>query len=417
MTDAEKAAAEAAGLQIKNAAVAAAETKAKEAGAEAGKAAAQELVAVQVKTATDELKTVLVGVEAAQKKHGEDIDKLALDFARNGGSKAGNAPDEDEFLKAYTGVVEKVKSRQRGGSVEFGLSGKAAVTMLTGATLPGRIIPTQTGPLVGRENVFQHVRDLVAPGNITSNTLTYPRAIAQEGGPAITAEGAKKPQMSFTFEEVIAPVKKIPVYFKCSTELLADAPAFVSYMRAQAAEAIKDVEDTELLYGDNSSTHLQGIIPLAAAFDVSGIKVSAPQRIDILRLAVAQVRRAKFRATAIMMNPDDVAALELTKDAEGRYMLPTVLTGILPMMVGRVEIIEVDAMNEGEFLVGAFDRGAQVFEREGLTIRIFDQNEDDAIKNLVTVVLEERLVNAVYRPASFVKGTFSTAIAAAAAVA
>ncbi len=65
--------------------------------------------------------------------------------------------------------------------------------------------------------------------------------------------------------------------------------------------------------------------------------------------------------------------------------------------------------------LGAFDRGAQVFEREGLTIRIFDQNEDDAVKNLVTVVLEKRMVQAVYRPASFVKGTFATAIAAVAA--
>lgn len=390
-------------------------TESKAAAVEAGKAAATEAVG-EVKAELTGVKSGIDEIKAAQKKQTEDIDKLAVEIARNpGGSKAGG-PDADEFLKAYTAQLDKVKARERGSSVEFSLSGKAAVTMLTVSTLPGRIIPTQTGPLVGRENVFQHVRDLVAPGNITTNTLTYPRAIAIEGGPAITAEGAKKPQMSFTFEEVIAPVKKIPVYFKCSTELLADAPAFVSYMRAQAAEAIKDVEDTEILYGDNTSTHLQGIIPLASAFDVSGIKVAAPQRIDILRLAVAQVRRAKFRATAIMMNPDDVAALELTKDAEGRYLLPTVLTGMLPMMVGRVEIIEVDAMNEGEFLVGAFDRGAQVFEREGLTIRIFDQNEDDAIKNLVTVVLEERLVNAVYRPPSFVKGTFATAIAAANAV-
>lgn len=389
-----------AATEAANAAVAEVKTTAAAATAEAAKALAD-----STKALADSAKT------------SAELDRLATEVERYKGASAAAGPDADEFLKAYTAQLDKVKSRERGSSVEFSLSGKAAVTMLTGVTLPGRIIPTQAGPMIGRENVFQHVRDLVAPGNITSNTLTYPRALANEGAPAITAEGAKKPQMSFSFEEVIAPVKKIPVYFKLSTEMMADAPAFVSYMRAQAAEAIKDVEDTELLYGDNTSTHLQGIIPLASAFDVSGIKVSAPQRIDILRLAIAQVRRAKFRATAILMNPDDVAALELTKDADGRYLLPTVLTGILPTMVGRVEIIEVDAMVEGEFLVGAFDRGAQVFEREGLTIRIFDQNEDDAIKNLVTVVLEERLVQAVYRPASFVKGTFAAAITAAAAVA
>lgn len=372
------------------------------------------------KTAVSEVAGDLADVKAAVdgfapklKQIQEDFDEFALKAAREAGTRMGAAaPVGDEFLKEYTANLDKVKSRERGQAVEFTLSQKAAVTMLTGATLPGRIIPSQVGPLVGRENVFQHVRDLVAPGNISGPTLTYPRALGIEGGPATTAEGDKKPQMSFTFQEVIGTVKKIPVYFKISTELAADAPAFVSYMQAQAAEAIKDVEDQQLLYGDNTGTNLQGIIPLATAFSGVGVaKVPKAQKIDVLRLAIAQVRRARFRATAIMLNPDDCADLELQKDANGNYLLPTILTGMLPM-IGRVQIIEVDAINVGEFLVGAFDRGAQVFEREGLTIRIFDQNEDDAVKNLLTVVLEERLMQAVYRPASFVKGTFSTAIAA-----
>jgi HK97 family phage major capsid protein len=360
-----------------------------------------------------DVKSQVEGFAPKLKQIQDDFDKFALEVARNGGSqgKAGE-PNGDEFLKEYTANLDKVKSRERGQAVEFNLSQKAAVVMLTGATLPGRIIPSQTGPLVGRENVFQHVRDLIAPGTITGPTLTYPRAIGIEGGPATTGEGQKKPQMSFTFEEVIGTVKKIPVYFKISTELAADAPAFVSYMQAQAAEAIKDVEDQQLLYGDNTGTNLQGIMPLATPFSGTGVaKVPNAQKIDVLRLAIAQVRRAKFRATAIMLNPDDCADLELQKDAEGRYLLPTILTGLMPQ-IGRVQIIEVDAILPGEFLVGAFDRGAQVFEREGLTIRIFDQNEDDAIKNLLTVVLEERLMQAVYRPNSFVKGNFDTAIAA-----
>jgi len=373
---------------------------------EAAKAAVEEVAGnvADVKSAVD-------GFAPKLKQIQDQFDEFALKAARNSGTNVpGAAPVGDEFLKEYTEMVPKIKSREAGGKVEFNISEKAAVVMLSGPTLPGRIIPTQAGQFVGRENTFQHVRDLIAPGTITGPTLTYPRAIGIEGGPATTAEGAKKPQMSFTFEEVIGTVKKIPVYFKISTELAADAPAFVSYMQAQAAEAIKDVEDTQLLYGDNTGTNLQGIMPLATVFSGGTLKVPKAQKIDVLRLAIAQVRRAKFRATAIMLNPDDCADLELQKDANGNYLLPTILTGMLPM-IGRVQIIEVDAINVGEFLVGAFDRGAQVYQREGLTIRIFDQNEDDAIKNLLTVVLEERLMQAVYRPASFVKGSFATAIA------
>jgi HK97 family phage major capsid protein len=377
----------------------------------AGKAAA-ELAVAEVKGELSGVKSGLDEIKASLKSQSDDIDKLALDAARNGGSKAeGSAKDNyaGAFFKEYSDKLSAIKSRQRGQAVEFDLSEKAAVNMLTPGTLPGTVLPNARGEFLPLPITPTHVRELLSSGTIDGKTLEYPRAVAQEGGPAVTAEGAKKPQMSFTFESIVAQVKKIAVYFKLSTEMVADAPAFVSYMQAQAMEAVKDVEDAELLYGDGGSTHLQGIYPLATAFSPGTITVPNATRIDVLRLAVAQVRRAKFRATAIMLNPDDCAALELTKDEEGRYLLPTILTGTLPN-IGRVQIIEVDAILPGEFLVGAFDRGAQCLQREGLTIRMFDQNEDDAVKNMVTVVIEERLINLVYRPASFVKGDFETAI-------
>jgi HK97 family phage major capsid protein len=376
-----------------------AKAAAKEAATEAVKevkATADEAKATAEQNATD-IKTVNEYAELLEKR------------IKSATGPDGVALEGKSFLEEYTENLTKFASRTKGQTVEMDLSQKAAVTMLTPGAVPGRLVMPTYGSYVGLPNTPTHVRELLASGTMSGNLFVYPREVAVEGAPAITAEGTLKPKMSFTYEEKTVTVKKIPVYFKVSTELVADAPAFVSYMKARAAESIKDVEDTELLYGDGTSSHLDGIIPLAATFSDAGIIVPNAQRIDVLRLAVAQVRRAKYKASAILLNPEDAAAMELTKDAEGRYILPTILSGTMPQ-IGRVSIIEVDAINQGEFLVGAFDMGAQVFEREGLTIRMFDQNEDDAIKNLVTVVLEERLLQAVYRPASFVKGTFSTAI-------
>ena len=56
------------------------------------------------------------------------------------------------------------------------------------------------------------------------------------------------------------------------------------------------------------------------------------------------------------------------------------------------------------FITGAFDMGAQIFDRWQDRVEVATENEDDFIKNMVTVLAEERLAFVVYRPEAFVKG-------------
>jgi HK97 family phage major capsid protein len=52
-------------------------------------------------------------------------------------------------------------------------------------------------------------------------------------------------------------------------------------------------------------------------------------------------------------------------------------------------------------LVGAFKLGSQYFQREGMTIEMTNSDQDDFIKNKMTIRAEERLALAVYRPLAF----------------
>ncbi|PJN93020.1 phage major capsid protein, partial [Amaricoccus sp. HAR-UPW-R2A-40] len=65
-----------------------------------------------------------------------------------------------------------------------------------------------------------------------------------------------------------------------------------------------------------------------------------------------------------------------------------------------------------KFLTGAFQLGAQIFDREEATVEISTEDSDNFRKNLVTIRAEERLALAVYRPECFIKGDFSDALAA-----
>ena len=70
-------------------------------------------------------------------------------------------------------------------------------------------------------------------------------------------------------------------------------------------------------------------------------------------------------------------------------------------------------MTVDKFLTGAFQLGAQIFDREDANVEISTEDSDNFRKNLVTVRAEERLALAVYRPEAFVKGDFTASATAA----
>ena len=59
--------------------------------------------------------------------------------------------------------------------------------------------------------------------------------------------------------------------------------------------------------------------------------------------------------------------------------------------------------------------GAQIFDRMDAMVEISTEDDQNFRKNLVTVLAEERLALAVYRPEAFVKGDFAAAATAATA--
>ncbi|MEG9312983.1 phage major capsid protein [Klebsiella pneumoniae] len=129
-----------------------------------------------------------------------------------------------------------------------------------------------------------------------------------------------------------------------------------------------------------------------------------PRRIDRLRLAVLQAVLAEYPASGFVLNPIDWAGIELTKDNEGRYIIAQPVNGGVPRIWG-LPVVETQAMAQNNFLTGAFNMAAQIFDRMDIEVLLSTENEDDFIKNMVTIRAEERLALAVYRPEAFVTGT------------
>jgi HK97 family phage major capsid protein len=248
------------------------------------------------------------------------------------------------------------------------------------------------------------VRDLVGPGSTTSNLIQYPRQTVRDLNANVVSEGARKPQSNIAFEIEDAPVRTVAHWTKASRQIWDDAPALRAAVDGELIYGLRLQEDEQLLLGDGTGQNLHGIIPQATDYE-SARNVVGDTRFDTIAHALAQSEVALLPATGIVMNTDDLEALKVIKDADGRYIGGGPFGPPITSIWGR-PVVGTPRMDPGDFLVGAFRDGAQLYDRETVQVLISSENEDDFVRNLLTVLVEERLAFAVKRPQAFIYGEF-----------
>lgn len=266
--------------------------------------------------------------------------------------------------------------------------------------LPGILAPPDQ-PLV--------IRSLLMPGQTSSNAIEYVREKLFINSAAPVAELTLKPQSDITFDMASTTVKTLAHWMLASKQIMDDAPMLASYINGRLIYGLKYVEEQQILLGDGTGQNLLGLIPQSTAYDAAleaSLSIASKNKMDVLRVAMLQVQLALFPPSGIVLHPTDWAAITLTKDANGNYLIANPQSTV-SQMLWALPVVASMSLAQGEFLVGAFRLGAQIFDREQANIAISYEDRDNFIKNAVTIRAEERLALAVYRPQAFVHGTFA----------
>lgn len=246
------------------------------------------------------------------------------------------------------------------------------------------------------------IRNLLQPGQTESNLIEFPRQKTRTLNAGMVAEGATKPESSLEYELIQSPVRTIAHWVPASRQIFDDSPLLKATIDTELTYGLELKEEQQLLFGDGAGENLLGLYTTATEFSAP-IAIPDATSIDLLRLAVLQVRLSEYRATAVVLNPIDLAWIELLKDSRGRYIVD--YASGAPRIWG-LPIIDTIAMPVDSFLVGAFGVAAQIFDRLNATILIADQHADFFIKNMLVILAEQRLALVNRRPNSFVRGDF-----------
>ncbi|ECW0839898.1 TPA: phage major capsid protein [Salmonella enterica] len=308
-----------------------------------------------------------------------------------------------EALKTFSASVEGGKRVSIPVNAALISSGVAE-----GVVEPQRLPGIDTAP---RQRLF--IRDLIAPGRTSSPAIFWVQQTGFTNKAVVVPENTQKPYSDIAFATKITPVTTVAHMFKASKQILDDFAQLQSTVDAEMRYGLKYVEEQEILFGDGTGVHLHGIVPQASAFSAE-FRVEQQNGIDDLRLAMLQAQLARFPASGHVLHFIDWAKIELTKDTLGRYILanPSGLTG--PTLWGLPVVATEAAAFKGKFLTGAFNAGAQIFDREDANVVISTENADDFEKNMISIRCEERLALAVKRPEAFIYGSFTVPASAGA---
>lgn len=322
-----------------------------------------------------------------------------------------SGPASVEFKSIGGQVVESDELKEYVKEGNFKKSITVQVKAVTSAanSVGAAVAPDRLAGIVTLPQQRLTVRDLLSPGRTSSNLVQYIKETGFVNNAGMVAEGTKKPESSITMTEAQSVVAKIAHFIKASSEIMSDFPALQSIIDTRLRYGLALIEEAQLLKGSGVGNNLNGIYTQASQY-AAPIAINSPTRIDVLRLALLQAELAEYPSTGIVLNPADWTAIELQKDSTGAYIFANPQSTAQPGLWGR-PVVTTKSMTVDEFLVGAFKMGAQIFDREQASVTIATQNEDDFVKNLVTILAEERLALADYRPEAFVKGDLTPAAA------
>lgn len=355
------------------------------------------------KDAIEKLSTQMDAIQSTQKTQGESKIKTFNQIAT-------------EIFSTKSKEFENFKNSQSNKfrfDVENGqenliqkAAGTVTLTNVTGA------LPTTQGNLVSPIGRKVHVRSLLSSSPITGATYSYPVIIDGEGAVAIQTEGAAKAQTDYdvTYE------LRSPIVFahfqRYSKQILEDVPFLLNYVSGRMVEQLLVKEDAEILLGAGGSNRLTGILTNATAYVPAGAaNVSTANRYSYLFDAISKLAQLDVTASAILVNPYAYFEMLQIRTTALEYTAP--IAGLTfangGLQFAGVPVIQSTAMAANAFCVGDW-KEADLLTKDGMSVEMSNEDSDNFTKNLVTIRVEERIGLAIYRPASFIYGTF-TAIA------
>lgn len=262
------------------------------------------------------------------------------------------------------------------------------------------------------------MRQLVASGSTTSDTIDYirwasvtngaatvPEARTTDpiGGSVTAAMGGLKPQSTFSFSRDQTTVKTIAHWIPITKRALADVAQMRTYIDSFLRYGLEEELEDQLIAGDGVGENFLGLNNTPGV-QTQAAPGSGQDNLDVLKKARTKVQLgARTLPTAYLMNPLDWENIELMRNENGDFYGagPFALTS---RTLWGLPVVSSEAVAPGTAWVADWN-WAVLYDREQASVQATDSHADFFVRNMVAVLAEMRAAFAILRPQAFVKVT------------
>lgn len=319
----------------------------------------------------------------------EAAEKAAKVLENIGNAEKSNTDDMEvkkmSTMEEFTTKCAEMTDKKTGASAHFEKAYNSVVTAPQIAEVDRSIAPQPTR---------RAIADNFIVNNVNGNAVTYflQGAFETNSGIGTTAQNYKKPQGSTSFAGTTLALSKIACYVKETDEILADAGWLASEVQSTLIYQVGKAEDGFIV---NAIGNTEGI----GAETYDGTTVTFAD--GILKAILKVKSESAYDASIVILNPSDLQTLLLAKDANKQYYGGGYFVGAygngnlgIPSAIWGVPVVTSSEVSQGSALVCARE-AVKIWKKGGIDVRIYEQNEDDALYNRVTLLAENRLAAAV----------------------
>ena len=292
---------------------------------------------------------------------------------------------------------------------------KAAVTTTTPAAGAGWDLPLDAGRIWPSRRPMR-IRNLMDVRPTDQSSIRYMRVtgFAPDGSPSGTmthgaaapvAETNPAPEAQLEAVEENANVQAISHFIPMSREALRDHADLALQLNAEMIYGVEFAEEGQILLGSGASPNLPGILLdpdiQSYAWNDGELKDSM---MDALRRATNKAHVRHYQPTGVVIHPDNKTSIDLAKGDDGHYLwLRVAGEGIF-----RLDFVETTAIPAGTALIGDWQMGATLYDREDAALRISEHHADFFRRRMLGILAEVSVGLALRVPASFVAVDFTT---------
>lgn len=298
----------------------------------------------------------------------------------------------DSIKKSLLANVDSLKAMKDDPNQKVTIKAAVAMTFATNTT--GNVGRTERE--TGWADTLRRtpiLLDIVNTSSTNARNYEWVEKSGRDGGVAMVAEGAVKPQGDWDLELFSQQPKKEAIIVTVSKEMLDDIDGMARDIQEEVYEQLRLFTESIVLNGDGTGNNIVGLDANATAFvagDLSNTVLVANEH-DAIRAAINQVELSNDFPTAVLMHPTDATKMELVKDAStSQYVLPP-FTSIDGTKIKGLPVRTSTLVTSGEAYVGNFKRFKVKIREDIEFVMGYRGAAGDWEKNMVSFLGEERL--------------------------